>query len=198
MRKCQLGALVLIVISLGILACQLVSISAPKTASHFEQGRVALERGDYDQAVSELSIAVLEDQNNAEAHYLRGTAFFNRFKTLYEAKDPHAQETDLSRAIGDFSKAIELKPDYAEAYSFRGMVHAVRMEKPPALADYDKAIELAPRMAITYYRRAHLFETMGEREKAIADYKNYLRLSNDPSLRQEAEKRLQALQSDLS
>ena len=51
-------------------------------------------------------------------------------------------------SIADFNKAIELKPDYATAYSNRGNTNADLGNYEAALADYDEAIELIQIMLV--------------------------------------------------
>jgi tetratricopeptide (TPR) repeat protein len=51
---------------------------------------------------------------------------------------------DLDGAIADFTKAIELKPDYAEAYYFRGLAKQAKRDLDGATTDFTKAIELKP------------------------------------------------------
>jgi tetratricopeptide (TPR) repeat protein len=51
----------------------------------------------------------------------------------------------LDKAIDDFTKAIELKPGYAEAYYNRGQVWEEKGDYERGLADYSKAIEISPR-----------------------------------------------------
>ena len=47
-------------------------------------------------------------------------------------------------AIRDYSKAIRLKPDYANAYVARGNAYSSKDEVDRAIADYTKALELKP------------------------------------------------------
>ncbi len=60
----------------------------------------------------------------------RAAAFFNR-GTGYHAMSRYSQ------AIGDYTSAIELKPDYADAYFKRGLAYRSR-----AAADCSRAKEL--------------------------------------------------------
>ncbi|NJQ97090.1 MAG: hypothetical protein HC784_04175 [Hydrococcus sp. CSU_1_8] len=41
--------------------------------------------------------------------------------------------------MADFTKAIELEPNYADAYSARGRVYSVLLDFPRAFADFTKA-----------------------------------------------------------
>jgi tetratricopeptide (TPR) repeat protein len=49
---------------------------------------------------------------------------------------------DYQGAIADHTKAIELKPDHADAYFGRGTAKAGLGDKQGGLADVNKAIEL--------------------------------------------------------
>ena len=42
----------------------------------------------------------------------------------------------------DYYMAIQLKPDYAEAYYYRGMVYKAEQKKDEAIADFKKVLEL--------------------------------------------------------
>ena len=57
------------------------------------------------------------------------------------------------QAIADYNMAIELKPDYAQAYVNRGNAYRDKGVIDRAIADYSKAIELKPDYAQAYYNR---------------------------------------------
>ena len=57
---------------------------------------------------------------------------------------------DDDRAIVDFTKAIELKPNYADAYYSRGVAYKNKNNPDRATADFHKAIALKPDYASTY------------------------------------------------
>lgn len=77
----------------------------------------------------------------------------------------------------------------AGAYYYRDGANGIDQ----AIADYDKAIEIKPDFAEAYYNRALAYQYKGERDRAIADLKHVLRITNDPNLRQRAEKNLREL-----
>lgn len=58
---------------------------------------------------------------------------------------------DYRGAISDYTKAIELDPENAEAYHGRGLAKALLLENRGAISDYTKAIELNPENAGKYY-----------------------------------------------
>ena len=57
-------------------------------------------------------------------------------------------------AIADYTKAIELKPDLAEAYNNRGNTYYNRGEYEQAIIDYNHAIDLNPNYTNARNRRA--------------------------------------------
>ena len=63
---------------------------------------------------------------------------------------------DLDGALADFNKAIELKPDYVNAYDARGNVRSKKGDLDGALADYNKAIGLNPTNFNAYDNRGNV------------------------------------------
>ena len=195
-------SLFLFVILLSIPACQVLPdqfidlfSSITGVQDHLKLGQAAFDKQDYDKAISESTMAAEGTPQDAYIYYLRGQAYYFRYKTLYDAHDPKADGYDFYRAATDFTKAIELSNNYAEAYNFRGLVYAGLELNEHALADYNEAIKQSPNLATTYYGRGYLYETLGERDKAIADYTQYLKLSDDAFWCAESEKRLKDLQN---
>ena len=63
---------------------------------------------------------------------------------------------DYSRDIVDYTKAIELDPDFAFAYNNRGLAKAELEDNYGAIEDFTKAIELDPDDADAYNSRGVL------------------------------------------
>jgi regulator of sirC expression with transglutaminase-like and TPR domain len=49
---------------------------------------------------------------------------------------------ELDRTIRDLDRAIQLNPDFADAYFHRGITYADKGEKEKAIEDLQKALEL--------------------------------------------------------
>ena len=60
---------------------------------------------------------------------------------FYKGVDKYKLE-DYRGAIADYSKAIELKPDYADVYFFRGIAKLLLNQKDSGCLDLSKAGEL--------------------------------------------------------
>ena len=90
---------------------------------------------------------------------------------------------------------IELKPDYADAYSNRGVSHSNLNDNKGAIEDYNKAIELKPYNPNLYYNRGLARTALKENNKAIADYQKAADLYQaDNPLRQRALDKIKKLQ----
>ena len=92
----------------------------------------------------------------------------------------------LKEAVQAFDKAIQLKPDSAEAYSNRGnalkelgqVEHAVA-SYDDAVASYDKAIQLKPDFAEAYYNRGNGLKDLGRLDEAVASYDMAIQIKPD-------------------
>ena len=76
---------------------------------------------------------------------------------------------DLDGAIADFTKAIEINPDYAIAYNNRGQALRAKGDLAGAIADFSTAIELTPNFAAAFANRGAAKRANHDLEGAIAD-----------------------------
>jgi tetratricopeptide (TPR) repeat protein len=76
---------------------------------------------------------------------------------------------DYKGAIADFTKAIEIKPEYALAYYERGLAKYFLQDYKGAIADNTKAIELEFEGASAYYVRGLAKIGLQDNKGAIAD-----------------------------
>lgn len=82
-------------------------------------------------------------------------------------------------ALQDYQKAIELKPEFAEAYIGRGKAKIKFFCWEEAVNDLSKAIELEPDNGDIYHSRGDARFEQKEYGLAIADYDEALRLKVD-------------------
>jgi tetratricopeptide (TPR) repeat protein len=126
--------------------------------------------------------------NRAQRRLIRGTAIATALGAsawavyAYIASAPdransHYQEGmrllgpgDLEGAAAQFTKAIDISPEYAEAYLGRGKVRQASGQSDAALADFEKAIALNPALELAYASRGTLWRSRGDIQKALADF----------------------------
>ncbi|MCZ6688116.1 MAG: tetratricopeptide repeat protein, partial [Planctomycetota bacterium] len=78
---------------------------------------------------------------------------------------------DLAGAIVDYTKAIELKPDYPIAYFYRGLAWQAKKKYDKAIADYTQAIKLRPDLALTYKLRGMTHYVSRSWKNGLADFR---------------------------
>jgi tetratricopeptide (TPR) repeat protein len=79
------------------------------------------------------------------------------------------------------TKAINLKPDYAEAYKVRGDAKVMNPNSTynSAIDDYTKAIELDPNNAVAYGNRGFVKHIKRDYKGALEDYNKALIINPD-------------------
>lgn len=81
-------------------------------------------------------------------------------------------------AIAAYSRAIELDPNFAEAYNNRAYTNMVKQDYAAALPDLDRAIQLRPNYVNALMNRGDIYNYYYhiDRQRAIADYDRVLLL----------------------
>lgn len=95
---------------------------------------------------------------------------------LYRAYSRVAQG-NLEAGIADYTQAIRLNPDYAEAYDNRANALARKGDLAGAIADYDQAIRIDPKDALTFASRGKARAALGNVAGAMSDLDAALRLN---------------------
>jgi len=114
-----------------------------------------------------------DDANTAEELLKRGGEAFDR--------------GNCKEAIAVYTQALELDPNYAEAYNSRAYTYMRMQNYAPALLDLDKALSIRPDYLHALMNRGdiHNFYFQQDRRKAIDDYNHILRLdgqAHEPSV----------------
>lgn len=86
---------------------------------------------------------------------------------------------DYDGAIAAYERAMQLKPDYAEAYNDRGHAYYWKGDGARAIADFTRAIELRPVYPNAYNNRGAAYMASGNAAKAILDFDRALALKPD-------------------
>jgi S1-C subfamily serine protease/Tfp pilus assembly protein PilF len=112
--------------------------------------------------------------NSADEHFIAG---LNKFV------DPGADVIAGKRlAIGEFSQAIRINPDYTEAYIARAFTYSQLEEKQRAIADYDRVIALDPKYILAYSNRGNLKLELNDSQGALSDYDQAIALDSKDAI----------------
>jgi uncharacterized caspase-like protein/regulator of sirC expression with transglutaminase-like and TPR domain len=130
-----------------------------------KEGKVALDRKDFDRAVIGFSEAIRLDPNSVTALANRGIAYGNK--------------NDLDKAIADFSNAIRLEPKNSRALNGRGYAYFRKNDLDRALDDYNEAIRLDPNYVVVINNRGLLYLRRRDYDRAFIDFSEAIRL--DPN-----------------
>ena len=85
----------------------------------------------------------------------------------------------LQEAVESFDKVIELKPDYAAAYSNRGAVLKELGQLEKAVENYNQAIQLQPDLAETYSNRGIALQELEQLVEAVESFNKAIQLKPD-------------------
>ena len=91
--------------------------------------------------------------------------YLNRGVTKYRLRD-------YQGAIADYTRAIEINPQYADAYYNRGTIKGRDLgDTQGAIADFSKAIQIDPQDASAYYNRGIAKYQKRDLKGACADWR---------------------------
>ena len=116
------------------------------------------------QVATEIISSTRESYIQAEAHYMRGYAYQNK-------------QNKVAHALEDHTKAIELNPNFADAYCLRGFAHRNRGENEHAFEDSNTAINLDPDFADAYCLRGFTYLKKGKYNLAFEDANKAIELN---------------------
>ena len=120
-----------------------------------------IELRQYKQVIIDCEQLILLSKENDWIYYYLGLAY--------------SYLGQYSKALTNWTKAIEINSNYTEAYKKRGQVYALYGKTYLAICDFTEAIKINPQDAKAYFYRALLHHhTDKNYELALADYENTL------------------------
>ncbi len=105
---------------------------------------------------------IYTDPGLAETYNNRGNAYY--------------MQGNLTQAIYEYTKAVELKPDLEDAYYNLGLIHYKQGNLIQAISNYNKAIEINPKDIECYNDRAIIYYQLKEYDNAWGDVRTLQKL----------------------
>ena len=107
-------------------------------------------------------------------------------KSYYDLGKESLAKEEIDSAITKLSRAIELNPDYVDAYYLRGLAYAGEGDYDKGIADFEKVAELDPNHidaeaghADVYAARGSDYALKRDFERAIVDFEKATKLDPD-------------------
>jgi serine protease Do len=88
-------------------------------------------------------------------------------------------QDDLTGALRSSTRAIQINPRFAAAYSLRGSVRYLTQDYSGAIADFSQAVQLDSNLASAYLGRGLSQSAMNNPDGALSDYTKAIQLSPD-------------------
>jgi tetratricopeptide (TPR) repeat protein len=85
----------------------------------------------------------------------------------------------VDEAIVHFQKALEIKPDFAEAHNNLGNFLFQKGQVDEAIVHFQKALEIKPDYAVAHYNLGNALLKMGHVDEAIAHFQKALQINPD-------------------
>ena len=117
------------------------------------------------EAIKALEVSIRFNPNFAFSYFLRGCLTYKANLYVYK-NEPEI----YNKIVNDYNKAIEIDPNLAVFYLYRGDLNYDFEKYDQAIIDYTKAIELNPTDAEAYYSRGLAYEKTGQQKQAITDF----------------------------
>ncbi len=134
------------------------------------QARFAAE--DYETARIRFEQALEQNQKSV---------FFSSEEVLVDIGNCYLFSSQYEKAVEYFTKAIKENPDFARAYSNRGVAYRDLGLHQFAIGDYTYAIKLLPNEGLYYNNRSNAYSALGEKNLALEDSLMAVKLRHDNS-----------------
>ncbi|MDB9358738.1 tetratricopeptide repeat protein, partial [Nodularia spumigena CS-588/02] len=94
----------------------------------------------------------------------------------------YSEQKKWELALADYNQAIQINPEYADAYYNRGNLYYEHKKWELALADYTKAIQINPEYDLAYNNRGLNYKEQRKWELALADYTKAIQINPEDAI----------------
>jgi tetratricopeptide (TPR) repeat protein len=115
----------------------------------------------------------------ASKHLLKALDYLGNLKFNDEILgSDNPVDCDLDKQIEEFSKAIELDPDYPYTYKYRGICYFKKGIYEKAIIDFSNAINLCTENCLFFEKRAFAYTKTKQYDNALSDYDKAIELNS--------------------
>ena len=100
-------------------------------------------------------------------------------RELYDRGLEKALQGDLKGAIQDFDQALQINPQFAEAYYKRGVTRFDLGDNLGAIEDYTQALQINTESIENYFGRSLAHLAQGDTQGAIEDFEAFIAQTDD-------------------
>jgi len=150
-------------------------IDTQKREKELLQKVAQLEEENRKLSANKQSTEKLKKEFQQASQGLTAMDWFYQASALWDGK----KVTNPKKAIEYLDNAINLQPDYADAYIGRGIAYKSLGQHQLAIEDYSKAIRLQLDNAYAYNNRGVAYAELGQYQQAIEDYNKAINLKQD-------------------
>ena len=165
-------------------------------AFYYFRGEAFLKMGSFESAIEDFSKAISLGSCEGWSYQYRGEAFLklgnfeNAIRDFGKALDvnvgvspekvrykmglAYAGLKQYNDAVESYSKAIKLKPDFADAYCHRGAAYCKLKDFNQALKDSNRAIKMSMLQVMPYFNRAIAYSNLGDKAQAVKDLEKFI------------------------
>jgi len=195
---------------------KLVILHPNDAAAHIQLGRMLAIAGKNDDAIMEMQAGLKLDPTDSKAErdladLYAGARKFNEAAQIYTTLVDHSpndaslhyllgrtllQQKKFTDAQSELAKAVQLKPDFGEAYGDLAVAANNNKEYPLALKALDMRAKYLPENPLTYFLRATAYDHVRDVKNATKYYHEFLNISGGkfPEQEWQAKHRLIAIE----
>jgi tetratricopeptide (TPR) repeat protein len=159
----------------------IVQAQPPKKPNLFQQGMQHYNKQEYDAAIADfqkfinsLKAPVAPATNTAAAppppHPKKAEAY-------YYIANSFRKKNNLEGALTNYTKAIEVRPDYIQALAERGTLYMEQKTYNSAVADFQKVVQLAPDNIEVHYQLGMAYCLLENYQAAIPELTRVVELN---------------------